>query len=264
MATAPQPQIRHEIPEESFPVLPPTDLPYDDGIPLETNWHRLAMNLLLEIIAHHFRDRVDYYASGNMFLYYSLEQIKSQDFRGPDFFFVWDVDLLKERKYWAIWDEDGKYPDVIIELMSDSTKKIDRVIKKEIYSKTFRTSEYFIYDPATDTLEGWRITPNIEYEPIPANEKGWLWCNKLKLWLGSTQSSYLGHAGIYPRFFDEQGNLVPIFGEYEKQRADAETQRADTETQRADAEAKRAQAAEEELARLQAKLAELEKEKPDK
>ncbi|MBP0017471.1 MAG: hypothetical protein J7647_07930 [Cyanobacteria bacterium SBLK] len=34
--------------EEEIIPLPPTDLPYDDGEPLESNRHRIAMNVLIE------------------------------------------------------------------------------------------------------------------------------------------------------------------------------------------------------------------------
>jgi Uma2 family endonuclease len=32
-----------------------------------------------------------------------------------------------------VWEEDGKYPDLIIELLSDSTEDVDREIKLELY-----------------------------------------------------------------------------------------------------------------------------------
>ena len=32
---------------EGFSPSPPQDLPYDDGKPLESEWHRIEMNLLI-------------------------------------------------------------------------------------------------------------------------------------------------------------------------------------------------------------------------
>ncbi len=32
-----------------------TELPYEDGIPLESNWHRHQMNLLIELIEYHWQ-----------------------------------------------------------------------------------------------------------------------------------------------------------------------------------------------------------------
>ncbi len=45
-----------------------------------------------------------------------------------------------------MWEEDGKYPNVIVELLSDSTVKTDRGLKKQIYQDTFRTPDYGIYN----------------------------------------------------------------------------------------------------------------------
>ncbi|WP_448570609.1 hypothetical protein [Trichothermofontia sp.] len=97
-----------------FPA-PPTDLPYDDAEPLATPRHRFAMNLLIDSLDRHWQHRNDYFVGGNMFLYYSAapvkNQVKNQDFRGPDFFAVLGVEHQRDRKYWAIWDEGGQYPD---------------------------------------------------------------------------------------------------------------------------------------------------------
>lgn len=60
-----------------------------------------------------------------MFIYYSSKQAKNNDFRGPDFFAVLNVDGNRSRQGWVVWEEEGRYPDVIIELMSPSTKNVD-------------------------------------------------------------------------------------------------------------------------------------------
>jgi hypothetical protein len=53
-------------------------LPTEDGVPLESPWHRAQINLLLESIDAHWQEREDYYAGGNMFVYYSLNQLKNR------------------------------------------------------------------------------------------------------------------------------------------------------------------------------------------
>ena len=55
------------------PDIPDIDLPYDDGEPLESNWHRLQINLLGDALHQHWSERTDFFAGGNMFVYYSLE-----------------------------------------------------------------------------------------------------------------------------------------------------------------------------------------------
>ena len=50
---------------------------------------------------------------------------------------------------WVVWEEDGRYPNLIIELLSASTSKVDRTLKKELYQNRFRTPEYFWFSPNT-------------------------------------------------------------------------------------------------------------------
>ena len=68
--------------------MPPTqyELPYDDGEPMETQRHKVQMDLLIDTMEVWLTRRDDGYTSGNMFVYYSLAQVKKQDFKGPDFF----------------------------------------------------------------------------------------------------------------------------------------------------------------------------------
>lgn len=257
---------------EEAPV-PPTDLAEDDGVPLESDWHRLEMTLLIELVGLHLAGREDYFVGGNMFIYFNAQQARDRDFRGPDFFFVWDVPLNPPRRYWAVWNEGGKYPDVIIELSSPSTQVEDFGVKKRTYERVFHTSEYFIYDPETRKLRGWRFDGN-HYRELEPNDKGWLWSEQLGLWLGTWSGKYQGKHEVYLRFFDKDGNLIASAterteiqrrlaemqgqradvekqrAEAEKQRAEAEKLRAEIEKQRAEAEKQRADEAEAELARL--------------
>ena len=53
-----------------------------------------------------------------MFVYFSLEQVQNRDFRGPDFFVLLDVPR-REHESWVVRQE-GKGPDVVIELLSES------------------------------------------------------------------------------------------------------------------------------------------------
>ncbi len=223
--------------------LPPTNLPYDDGEPLETNRHRIAMNVLIDSLHQAYQGRNDYFAGGNMFVYYSSEQIKNNDFRGPDFFAVLNIDGNQERRSWIVWEEQGRYPDVIVELLSDSTASQDRGEKKKIYEKTFKTQDYFVYDPFNDqSLQGWRLSANARYEPLCPNQQGWLWSETLGLWLGTWAGVLAKEKAIWLRFYDPQGNLVllpPEVAEQERQRANQERERANQERERANrAEAK--------------------------
>ncbi len=220
----------------------PTDLLETDGEPLDSDWHRMAIALLVETIRYYFRQRHDFFAGGNMFIYFSEVQARNRDFRGPDFFFVWGVDGRRDRPYWVVWQEDGRYPNVIIELLSPSTAKEDRTTKKAIYEQVFRTPEYILYDPYERTLEGWHLT-NGSYEPMEL-DNGRIWSRQLELYVGTWDGPFQDVPRTWLRFFDIDGNLILIGREDQQRRADSEKKRADE--------------AEAALARLQARLAELE------
>jgi len=220
---------------------PPENLPEEDGINLESDWHRLAMTLLIELVVLHRDGRDDFFVGGNMFIYFDANQMRDQNFRGPDFFFVKDAPLNPPRRCWAVWNEGGKYPDMIIELTSPSTADVDFGVKKTTYERIFHTSEYFIYDPAEEKLLGWRLDARQRYRKIQANDKGRLWCEQLDLWLGTWKGKYQGKAEVYLRFFDKDGNLIPSLEE-----------RLHSEQRRATREQRRADAAEAELRKLRA------------
>ncbi len=179
------------------PVFPPSDL-YSDEPPLETELHLRQILLLIQSLEWLWRDRTDFYAFGNLTIYYSPQQRKSEDFRGPDFFVVLGTDR-KPRKSWVVWEENGKYPNVIIELLSDSTAKTDRGLKKQIYQDIFRTLDYFWFDPNSLEFEGFHLVDG-QYEPIDLTEQGWRWSQQLQLFLGIENSQL--------RFFTPEGQLV--------------------------------------------------------
>lgn len=240
---------------------PPTDLPVEDGIPLESDWHRLAINLLVESITLRWPGRTDFYAGGNMFIHFSAEHVRNRDFRGPDVFLVKDVDGTRPRNYWAIWEEEGRYPDLIVELMSSTTHREDLGRKKDVYEKVFHTHEYFCYDPSTRELLGWRLVDG-RFEPIAADASGRLPSVEVEGALGVGEGVYLGRTGPWLRLFDAQGKVVPFLAEEEHRKA--EEQRRIAEEQRRKAKQERRKATEERRkAKEQRLLAEAEKARAD-
>jgi len=249
------PHLTPQIAAQLYPSLPSgADLPYDDGEPLESNRHRIAMNVLIDGLHAAFAGRSDYFAGGNMFIHYNPQQMMNRDFRGPDFFAVLNVDGRKERKHWVLWEEEWRYPDAIVELLSLSTWRTDLVTKKRLYAETFRTRDYFVYDPFdADSLQGWRLAEDGSYRDLTKNERGWLWCQELGLWLGTWQGELVRETAPWLRFYWADGSLVllPVErAEQERQRAEQESQRAEQERQRAEQERQRAE--QERQARLDA------------
>ena len=211
------------------PEMPPTDLIFDDGEPLESNRHRIGMNVLIRSLNQFYHQRDDFFAGGNMFIYYSREQAKNRDFRGPDFFAVFNVDGSYPRQGWVVWEEAGRYPDVIVELMSPSTAETDVTVKKTLYEQTFRTPDYLVYNPFDkESLQGWHLDSSQTYQPLTPNEQGWLWSERLGLWLGVWEGEIDRETAPWLRFFDGQGKLVPLPEEAAETRAEAEKTRAET------------------------------------
>ncbi|MEH2383537.1 MAG: Uma2 family endonuclease [Nostoc sp.] len=193
-------------------IFPPGDL-YSDEPPLETDLHRLQMTLLIQCLEWLWQNRKDFYASGNLTIYYSPRQRKSENFRGPDFFVVLGTER-KHRKSWVVWEEDGKYPNLIIEILSPSTDDTDKGLKKQIYQDIFRTPDYFWFDPETLEFSGLHLLDG-EYQPLEPNPQGWLWSQQLGLYLGVYQENL--------RFYTPEGELVPTpeeVAQQEKQRSD--------------------------------------------
>jgi hypothetical protein len=143
-----------------------------------------------------------------------------------------------------VWEEDGKYPNFILEILSPSTANTDREYKKELYQNTFRTPDYFWFDPYTLEFAGFHLVDN-KYQPLEPNEKGHLWSEQLGLYLGI-------HQGLL-RYFTPAGELVST----PEETAEAETKKTAIQTQRAEQEAQRAEREARKAERLAAKLREL-------
>ncbi|MBD0336556.1 MAG: Uma2 family endonuclease [Cyanobacteria bacterium Co-bin13] len=194
-------------------LIPPTEIDSNEP-PLESDWHRDQINLLIRLLQWYWRDQTDFYVSGNLTIYFNERQLTTRDFRGPDFFVVLGAENRKRRS-WVLWAEDGKYPNVLVELLSPSTAAVDKGLKKQLYQDVFRTPEYFLYNPDTQTLEGFHLVDN-RYEGIVPTNQGWLWSQQLELFLGLYEDNL--------RFFTAEGSLVLLPEEEERQRAEAAEQ----------------------------------------
>lgn len=235
------------------PDIPQVELPEEDGLPLESNWHRIEINLLVDCVRQHWRGRTDYFAGGNMFIYYSLRQARARDYKGPDFFVVKGVEGTHDRRVWIAWEEDGHLPDVIVELLSPSTATEDLGSKKNLYANRFKTVNYFCCDPEAHQLLGWQLQNEV-YAPLEPNARGHLWSVQLSAWLGWWQGEYEGIHAAWLRLYDPDGNLIPTGEECGRLLAETERWRAESERRRAETERQRADAAEAQVARLRAEL----------
>jgi Uma2 family endonuclease len=235
-----------ETPPQKLPkdvIFPPSDL-YSDEPPLESELHLRQIILLLQCLEQLWQNRNDFYAAGNLTIYYSPHQRKAEDFRGPDFFVVLDTHR-KTRKSWVVWEEEGKYPNVILEILSSSTAKVDKEDKKKLYQNIFRTPNYFWFDPESLELVGFDLVKG-RYRKIKANKQQRLWSEQLELFLGV-------HEGVL-RFFSPQGELVPT----PQEEAQSERQQKELAEQQVQSERQQKELAEQQVQseRQQKELAE--------
>ncbi|NJP08944.1 MAG: Uma2 family endonuclease [Leptolyngbyaceae cyanobacterium RU_5_1] len=166
---------------------------------MESSLHYAQLALLVACLEFLWRDRTDFFIGANLTIYFSRQQLKNRDFRGPDFFLVKQTEK-RPRNSWVVWEEDGKYPNLIVELLSISTAESDRTLKKALYQDRFRTPEYFWFSPETLEFAGFRLVGH-EYQPIPPNPHRWLWSNELGLYLGIEKRQL--------RYFTADERLVP-------------------------------------------------------
>ena len=192
-----------------------------NGPEIGSSVHYAQLASLVACLDWLWRDRTDFFIGANFTIYFSREQLKSRDFRGPDFFLVKNTEK-RSRKSWVVWEEGGQYPDLIIKLLSDSTARTDKNLKKTLYQSRFRTPEYFWFSPDNLQFQGFRLT-NQRYEPISPNESGQVWSDVLGLYLG-IQDSQL-------RYFFENGDLVST-PEEDVIRSQLQTQDAENRTAR--------------------------------
>lgn len=199
---------------------PPFELVHDDGEPLETHWHAQQLPLLYEQIYQVMveQGRTDFHAATNNFVYYSVQQAwevaqevekggKQHAFRGPDVYWVGGVEP-RDRQVWIAWEEGGRLPDVIVELLSPSTAVNDRTEKRDLYARVFRTAEYFLYDPDTKKLEGLRLAGKA-YRPIPPDGQGRFWSEQLQAFFGVWRGTFVRTTADWIRLFRPDGTLVP-------------------------------------------------------
>ena len=158
MATAPRSRIAR-----------PVDYPTSDGKPMaETALHLQVMVDAIESLRDHFAAEPMVYVGGNLLLFY--EQGNRRKHVAPDVFMVRGIPKFPLRDYYLPWEE-GKPPDVIIEITSKTTWREDQKKKPVLYRDVLKVPEYFQFDPTEDylkpSLQGVRRIGN-DYVPIIA------------------------------------------------------------------------------------------------
>jgi Uma2 family endonuclease len=115
----------------------------------ESDLHRdLTMDLLM-MLQEHFSDDAHVYIAGSLPVHYDPKDPERCVM--PDVFVVRGVENRRRTGY-RIWEE-GRAPEVVIELTSRATRKEDMGDKCRVYAAKLRVPEYFLFDPNGDYLK---------------------------------------------------------------------------------------------------------------
>jgi hypothetical protein len=184
-----------------------------------------------------------------MAIYFSELQLKGNDFRGPDIFVVLDT-IRREHKSWVVWQEAGRTPDVVIELISPTTEHIDRGEKMRIYAKLLHVPHYYLFDPLSAVLEGYLLDQArgdyVRMEPLPDGD---LPCPRLRLRVGTRHGVHQGVEADWLRWIDEHGQVLAT-AEEQARAAEEQARAAEEQARAAEEQARAAEARAKEEARL--------------
>ena len=134
------------------------EYPSSDGKPMaETEIHLRNMMEVIGALTLHFLAVTDVYVCGNMLMYYVPGNKRKHV--SPDVFVVRGIDKHIRDNY-LVWEE-GKAPDLVIELTSASTRHEDLETKFKLYRDVLKVHEYFLFDPQsaylTPSMQGYRL-----------------------------------------------------------------------------------------------------------
>lgn len=234
-------------PQELEAQMPDATQLLSDEPEMESSLHYLQLMVLVTCLELAWQDRQDFFIGANLTIFFSRQQLKHRDFRGPDFFLVKHTER-KHRNSWVVWEEDGRYPDLIIELLSTSTANVDRTLKRELYAQRFHTPEYFYFSPETLEFAGFKLEVD-HYQPIVANERGWFWSEVLGLFLGIYEQQL--------RYFSIEGSLLPTPQEAVRLEVERGVKMVEQAQRDAEQERRKAEQAQAELRELQERLRDL-------
>lgn len=109
----------------------------------ETGLHVRVSFALLGALDLILRGRKDVYVGANLFIY--LREGDPKQVVCPDAFVVFGT-RPEERRTWKMWEEGGRFPDLVFEVVSESSRLTDDGARRGAYEK-LGVREYFLFDP---------------------------------------------------------------------------------------------------------------------
>lgn len=216
----------------------------------ETDFQYIPLTNTVSALRVRYHGRTDVYVAGDMLIYY---RINRNDLSiAPDIYAVVGAAGNHPRDSWLVWRE-GKAPDFVMEIASQSTWRRDVAQKRDIYAE-MGVSEYWRFDPTgrffTPPLVGERLVDTgYQQLPVAADEAG-----ILRGYSAVFELDICVRPGLDLRLFDPAAGewlLTHQESESGRQAAEAALQSSQTALQSSEADRR---AAEAEIARLREQL----------
>lgn len=183
--------------------------------------HKLWM-LMQTLLRFQGKEPSEVFYCSKLSHYFSRSELFDRKYHGADFFVVRNAPDKPGRCGWVAWEEGGRYPDLIFEILTDDTidEKLGR--QKDLYQDIFRVPEYFCYGPVEFQHErerqllGFQLVRG-KYQPIEPNDRGLLWSEILETFIGEIERPlrFTDEPGQL-RFFDLDGNMIPTWDDKEE------------------------------------------------
>jgi Uma2 family endonuclease len=146
------------------------ELPFyieSDGRPVgETPCHVRNVFYLLEPLEVWFAADPMVFVAGAIVLHY--DEGRRDRYLSPDVMVVRGIPKATQRRNYLVWEE-GRGPDLVIEITSEWTRDEDQIDKRKTYQDILHVKEYFLFDPLRDylrpPLQGLRLASD-RYRPI--------------------------------------------------------------------------------------------------
>ena len=249
------------------------DYPSSDGAPMaETELQYVPLTDTVSALRVRYHGRSDVYIAGDMLIYYRMNRPEFSV--APDVYAVFGALGNHPRDSWLVWRE-GKAPDFVMEIASQSTWQRDRDAKRDIYAG-MGVTEYWRYDPTgrffTPALVGERLVGGTYRRlPLATDAAGVLRCHSGILELdicvlpGLELRLYDPAAEEWLRTHQETADALrsseTALRRSENARRESENARRASESARQTETAAR-RAAESEVAQLRAQLRQLQQSQP--
>ena len=209
-------------PRESLPTMYdlPSEDPEEPGLPDE--FHLLQPQLLLLTFQPPQLDPKLVFSAADLNLYYDVKH--PLWYKRPDWFGVVGVPRLYDdqdlRLSYVIWQEEIS-PLIVVELLSPGTENQDLgtqtrpeeepPTKWEVYEQILRIPYYVVFSRYTNEIQVFQLV-GTKYESVAIGEEG-LRIPELGLSLGLWQGSYRGVERLWLRWFNLEGELIPLASE---------------------------------------------------